>query len=75
MKISIGQQECVGAYRVRDYTLRLTRIDTPLLDNKQQELTSLMLETPLPKGVAVIGYTGQYNTVGKLIVQQSQQQN
>ena len=38
----------VGAYRVRDYTLRLTRIDAPLLGNKQQELTSLMLETPLP---------------------------
>ena len=38
-------------------------------DNKQQELTSLTLETPLPKGIAVIGYTGQCDTVGKLVVQ------
>ena len=43
----------------------------PLLDdNKQQELTSLTLETPLPTRIAVIGYTGQCDTVvGKLIVQ------
>ena len=61
----------VGACRVRDYTLRLTRNDAPLLaDNKQQELTSLILETPLPQTrIAVIGYAGQYDTVGKLIVQ------
>ena len=38
-------------------------------DNKQQELTSLILETPLPTRIAVIGYTGQCDTVGKLIVQ------
>ena len=62
----------VGAYRARDYTIPLTRIDVPLLtDNKQQELTSLTLETPLPRAlwIALIGYTGQYDTVGKLIVQ------
>ena len=40
-------------------------------DNKQQELTSLILETPLPTKlwIAVIGYTGQCDAVGKLIVQ------
>ena len=34
-------------------------------DNKQQELTSLTLETPLPTRIALIGYTGQYDAVGK----------
>ena len=42
---------------------------TLLADNKQQELTSLILETPLPTRIALIGYTGQYDTIGKLIVQ------
>ena len=32
-------------------------------DNKQQELTSLTLETPLPKGMAVTGYAGQCDAV------------
>ena len=50
----------VGACRVRDYTTPLTRIDAPLLaDNKQQELTSIIFETPLPTRIALIGYTGQ----------------
>ena len=46
---------------------------TLLGDNKQQELTSLMLETPLPTRIAVIGYTGQCDTVGELMVQQRKQ--
>ena len=56
----------VGVHRVRDCTVPLTRIDAPLLaDNKQQELTSLTLETPLPTRTALIGYAGQCDAVGK----------
>ena len=43
----------------------------PLLaDDKQQELTSLTLETPSPTKlwIAVIGYAGQCDAVGKQTV-------
>ena len=50
---------CVGLGITPCHLLGSTLLD----DNKQQELTSLILETPLPTRIAVIGYTGQCDTV------------